>query len=584
MRKSLLLYVLLGIFVAAGLTWIGVRVWRAHRVDAIVRSGLPAKPDASRWSKTLVDQVDKLTQRINSADRPVEALADLARVYQANGCLPEAAISLQALRQLQPENPKWAYYQADLRSKANDPEGAIALVKEATRLAPDYAPGLILLGDLLIRQHRYPEARQAFESCQFFAPKDPRVGANLAYLDSVAGNIRGGLQRLDEVLKENPQFAGGHHLRGAFLTKLGNLAGAEEEKRLERSCPPFAASDPWIDELSNFCYDAYRLQMVAAGLCRAGRYTEAIPYLQRSVELSPGDATFYDTWADANLMVGNLEAARDALAKGMQAVPDAPILHIRMAVLLCKMKHADDALAVVDRALQKWPDDPEVIAARGHCLLIAGRTAEAVEAFQAALSRNSGLAEAHYSLGTGLQQLDRLTEAKQSFEQALQVRPAYVEPLIALAGLAMQAGDINLAESYAPQLRALAGTRREAARAYAEIVHLRANQLAGEGKMAEAERAYRDALNVDPSLPLLHAGLGMVCMAMHRPAEALPELKRFAELAPTDLQAYAILGHVQAELGQKEEAKKTYEIAIRIAKFAGSAEAAADFEKRVNDL
>lgn len=573
-----------GVLALALAGYAGWRLAQARHVRSIVRAGVAPLPDTSRWSPALVSVVKQYSFEAQTSDHPAKALGQLARTYQVNGQFKEAELALRALRRAEPENPRWPYYLADLQLKAKVPVEAIALLRTTVELAPDYAPALIELGDALIRQKRFAEAQSVFQSAAIFAPSDPRPGANLAYLDLVDSKTRSALERLDAVLKQHPRFAAGHRLKADVLEKLGQTASAAEERKQERASPPLAIADPWLDELYDYCFDPYRLQMVAASLVRAERFTDAIPYLQRSVNLSPDEPDFRDTLAEACLLAGKLDAARDALEKGVLAIPDSYVLRVRLATVLCRQNRATEALRVVENALQRWPEQAEVQAAHGHALLIAGKPSEAVDAFKEALQRNSGLVEAQLNLGRAYEQLNQPDEAQKCFEQALEIRPTYVEAMIAATGLSIAVGNLANAQRYVSRLMELAPDRPDVRRVCADALHLKANALASKGNMDDAERAYRQAIEIDPSLPLLHAGLGMVYVSTQRLEQALPELQRFAELAPTDLRAYQLLGETQIALGKKSDAEKTYQIALNLAKLADDATAVGQIEMSIRSL
>lgn len=560
----------------AGAGWTGVRLWRPHQLRALARAAVPP-PDTSRWAPVLREKIGRAAAEARSAPEPRPALADLARLYLVNGYPGEAEIVLRALHQLEPANPRWTYYLADVRVKEDDRPAAIALLRETTRLAPDYATALILRGNLLIRERAYAEARECFEASLALSPGDPRVGSNLAFLDNVAGNRPGALARIRAVLQAHPAFGAGHRLHAEFLEQAGDRAGGAEARRRESTCPPFAAPDPWLEELNDFCFDANRLQMITAALCRDGRYADALPYLQRCTELTPDEALFYEGWASACDILGRFEDSRTVLEKGLVAAPDSPVLPVHLALTLGRLNRTDEALAVVERAREKWPKQAELVDARGRVLQLARRPAEAVTAFEAALTLNRGLPETHFNLGRSLMHLDRVEEAVASFTQALQIRPAFTEARMMLAGIALNTGDLAGAETHATRLLEQLPQDPRARRLFAEMQHLRANDFASQGQMAAAEQAYRAGLAADASHPLLHAGLGMVYAATERPQLAVPELRHYAQLAPDDLQAYLVLGNVLTGLNQRDEARQTYERGLAVAEKTGAAEAAAAF-------
>jgi VWFA-related protein len=59
---------------------------------------------------------------------------------------------------------------------------------------------------------------------------------------------------------------------------------------------------------------------------------------------------------------------------------DVPVLHQLLVDALLRLKRNDAALAALDRARARWPDDPAFTRRRVHALAAAGRTAEALDA------------------------------------------------------------------------------------------------------------------------------------------------------------------------------------------------------------
>lgn len=85
--------------------------------------------------------------------------------------------------------------------------------------------------------------------------------------------------------------------------------------------------------------------------------------------------------------------------------------------------------------------------------------------------------------------------------------------------------------------------------------------LLREGRAAEAERAFRDALKDDPKNPDVHDGLGASLMMQSRIKEALSHLDRAVELAP-DKPSYRInRGLALLESGRYEEAEEDFRFA-----------------------
>jgi tetratricopeptide (TPR) repeat protein len=85
-----------------------------------------------------------------------------------------------------------------------------------------------------------------------------------------------------------------------------------------------------------------------------------------------------------------------------------------------------------------------------------------------------------------------------------------------------------------------------------------------DGRLAEAEKYYREAVASTPVLPESAAGLGMVLALRGHPEEGLDWLSRAIASDPGFCIAYFQKGLILAEKGKLEEASQQFESALRI--------------------
>jgi Flp pilus assembly protein TadD len=165
---------------------------------------------------------------------------------------------------------------------------------------------------------------------------------------------------------------------------------------------------------------------------------------------------------------------------------------------------------------------PETLHERGMELHRAGRFAEALESFDAALALVPNSAELCNSRGNALRRLKRLPEALASYERAIALAP-------------------ELAAAWNNRGLVLQAMRR----------------------FEEAAVSYRRALELQPQLAEGYNNLGTVECVLGRPAAALSSFRRALELEPRLRGVHANLGNALRDLGQPAAALAEHELAVR---------------------
>jgi tetratricopeptide (TPR) repeat protein len=119
----------------------------------------------------------------------------------------------------------------------------------------------------------------------------------------------------------------------------------------------------------------------------------------------------------------------------------------------------------------------------------------------------------------------------------------------------------QVAPSATARVEAAPVSRAEEARKQTAAGH----DLLGRGLYDEAERAYRLALEADPSSQEALAGLGQVEVRRGRYADALPLLERATRVSTQIVSAFRALGDAYAAVGDLERASVSYRQAVALA-------------------
>jgi tetratricopeptide (TPR) repeat protein len=139
------------------------------------------------------------------------------------------------------------------------------------------------------------------------------------------------------------------------------------------------------------------------------------------------------------------------------------------------------------------------------------------------VAMNPASAAAHFALALHLEDRGKISEAMLSYRKALAANPEYVHAWYNLGNTLLRRGDYaEAAETYEEALR------RDPRHAPAQTGV--GNARFQQGFYGDAVEAYRAALRLDESRPTTHKNLAEALLRLERRCEALPHLRRSAEL------------------------------------------------------
>ncbi len=261
---------------------------------------------------------------------------------------------------------------------------------------------------------------------------------------------------------------------------------------------------------------------------------------------------------------GDIETARPAFRHALELrAGDAPAL-VRLADLELEHGRIDEAELLYVRAAAV--DDSAAVAyGMGRVAEERGSYAEAIGQFQRALALQPRAAVVHYHLGQAYRELGEFDRAEEALARSGPNRVAMADPLMhELTTLAIGALP-HLDRGHAA---AREGRMADAETAYrqavaADATNVRAHEslatlLARRGDAEGAIEHFGVAVRLAPENARAHSDLGVLLSELGRNGRALEHLGRAVELEPGLVGALATLGHVQTRMGRLDEAEATY--------------------------
>lgn len=472
---------------------------------------------------------------LQALGRASEATADLERATEINADFMEAHYNLAI-----------AY-----ASGCEPPDGlarALVEAETATRLQPEQARTLRLLGSLYQQAGRHEDA----------------------------------LAALQGAVSHDDQDALSYQLLATVQAALGQQSAAAQSSQ--------RAIDLLQKALAQEGADAYTLQLTLGdAYVGASRYLEAIAAYQEAARLQPESATAHRGLGNAYYWQGELEPAQAEYRQAATLAPEDPAAHLLTGLIQAQTGDLAGAIASQETAARLSQCDPAPHLLLGGLYFDQGDYARAAAAYETALSLDSTNADAWYVLAGLRYELGEMATAAQAAQEAVNRAPDMLEAQRLLAETRLSLGEAATALPAAeaavrlapddPTTHALLGDVRlnleqwpEAAAAYeaslalSDDVNIRI--LAGStrqqlGELDAAIAHYQAAVALDPSAGLAWQSLGSAQQQQGRLTDAAAAFEQAVALEDNAL-ARSQLGGILLQQGELTGAISQYERAAEL--------------------
>jgi Flp pilus assembly protein TadD len=232
--------------------------------------------------------------------------------------------------------------------------------------------------------------------------------------------------------------------------------------------------------------------------------------------------------------------------------PEDPRLEAQVAETLIRLGRGHEAVAGLERALQRLGGCAELWYQLGAAQLAIGQPESAVASYRACLLVGPGPAPTLNNLGTALLQSGRPDEAISCFEAALTAAPGYVRPLVNLGKALREVG--RLPEALVRLYEALTHAPENPG----ALVNL-GDALTEGGEFAEAATVLERVVAGHPRLTEARVSLGHCCLRRGAIDVAIETLERAVEQDPAHSEARFLLGYTLFLVGTWRRAWPLFE-------------------------
>lgn len=582
--------------------------WLLGEVYLVIGDG-PSAEKEFRHAGTLGVGADSVTPALMRAQLLQEKYDEVIDTEIAPGMSPKATAEIAAQRTLaylgknQLDDAKKAYATA----LANAPElaevrfahakilaaeekfdEAKTVVEEINKQSTDYVPAWVLLGDLLGRAHKFPEAEAAYTKALENQVNPRNELVKRAFTRVAQKKFDEAAKDAEILVKTASKYQPGHYLSGLVAFQQGKLEVASEhleravelspnhlqsvfvlsvvETRLDQANqaqrhleqvvhmqPGFAPArkllaywylrDKKAREVDGLVRpivaarpnDLEAKNLLASALVLRGRSEEAAQLLLQVAQSEEQSSMAQLRAGIGMLSAGDAQAGLSLMEKAAELAPEDETTTTALITAYIEQKTGDQALAIAERYLSQRPNDPAAMNLMAVTQFATGSKDKAIARYKSVLEKDPTNLKASQMLATIAMQDGDTTSAANYARQGLEAHSGNMELLLIEAQIAAKNSQLEKAEALLTQA-VDANPTEMLPRANL------ANLLAQRGEYDKALDLLSDfGSDADPALLRMR---GRIYYRLQRLDDAARDLEALVAKAPDDVDAYRMLAVV----------------------------------------
>ena len=373
---------------------------------------LPPLPilNMSDFQPAIRNQVQQFDAAARSRPNSAEAAGRLGMVLDAYQQYESAALCYERAHRLDARAFQWDYYLGSVQVHQGKYDQAVATLREAIRLGPDYLPARLKLAESLLAAGDLDGSEEVYKQILENASKamDSRLRGNdnegaittsaealygLGRIQSARGDIGAAAGRYRKACEIFPAYGAAQYALALAYQKMGKPDDAEPHFRAYQA--NMTVTPPLDDPLMG------TVQALNLGVDQ---------HLRRSIEL--------EKQGDLRGAIKEQELALEVDPQNVQANINLISLYARAGDPDAAEKHYRDSVRLN-------PNRADAYYNHGVFLFMEGNSQEAEENYRQALKINPYYTEAHNNLGVLLEKQGKTEEALAEYGAALKSQPNY---------------------------------------------------------------------------------------------------------------------------------------------------------------
>lgn len=436
---------------------VGVGSAQAARAEVVgapqaAQVTLPAVTLPEGAETAVVEQVEALRNlaqaviedaQADSGER-ADAIGELGRHYHAYGMSAAAAECYRLAAGLAPRDFRWPYLLGYLEQAEGRLESAVNFYERALAIVPGVPPTLIRMASAYTELGKVGRAEWLYREAIRANPTSAAGHAGLGELLLAQDRPAEAAQSLETALTLTSAANRLYYPLALAYRKLG-----DEDKAREllawRGDVGVRPEDPVIDSLEELKTGERVHLLRGQAAFRVRRFAEAAESFKRAVEINPVSIAGWIDLGSALGQAGDVEGAIAAYERAVELGPGSETALFNLGLLHSRLGEYPRAISLLSQAGQVSPEDGMIRFELARALRLAGRFEDSILHYDVAIRALPELENPRLGKAQALTRLDRVAEARQSLEKALEDLPQSAVLALALSRV--------LASADAPSVR-----------------------------------------------------------------------------------------------------------------------------------
>jgi tetratricopeptide (TPR) repeat protein len=344
-------------------------------------------PKSDTFLPAVRDQIDGAYKRAAARPGDAEAVGRYGMALDAYAQYELARVCYERAHRLDPRSFSWGYHLALLQNVGSDRAPAIATLREALKLRPDYLPGRLALASMLLDSGAADESRALAESAVKDAPRSARAHYALGRALAALRRHADAAERFRDALSIAPGYAAAHYALALAYRDLGTPAEGERHMALYQKSPEAGPpiDDPLIEEVERLNQGSLVHLRQAEQLYNQSRFPEAAEEYDRALALQGEDKTIHTALVATYLRMKAWDKAEAHYRAAVAIDPAFSKAHFNIALVRTQRGDYPGALAALQKALAADPTDAATHTQLGQVYELLHEPAKAVRHFRLAL-------------------------------------------------------------------------------------------------------------------------------------------------------------------------------------------------------